>query len=583
MVTNLEELDKILPYLSDDEALETFEVLFRDHFQSDPGGTQPYVRKGLELARKNNSREKEVTFTMFLALAYSKTGDYSNAVNLFDEALDKAKNLPDKSKLAEIYNGIGAHYLENEDFSKALEYFYKGLELNIKPISARLYNNIGQAFKEKKHLDKALEFFNKSAQLKKELKQEDGQAFYLMSVGDICREQGEFDKALNYYFQCLDLCFEKNLGTLKNAVQGNIGIVYSLQGLDEKAVSYFERSLEGARQMKDSYLISFNAIALAKYHKENNHLDISTKLAEEALALSGNATLRESKVEALNILMENNEASGNTSASLTYAKQLIETQKGLLNDGKVDKIERLLIEKDDQIRNLETHRQEMEIKNEELRQFAQIVAHDLKEPLRTIGGFTNLLQRRFNNVLDENAIEYMDFIMTGTRQMNHLLTDLLAYVTLDNSEYELEKVDFNEIVQQVKISLYNAIENSQGKIICEPLPIGLAYSPPISQVFQNLMHNGLKFSNGKPIVRVSATEDDDYFRFCIEDNGVGIKEEYKEKIFQIFSQLNNQIEGTGIGLSICRKIVQLHEGKIYVDSKPGRGSKFYFTIRKFER
>ena len=582
MATNLQELDKLLPFLTEEEALETLESLFRKHYPSDPEYTLPFMEQGLELAKKNCNKEKEVTFSMFLALAYGRTGEFTSAIKLFDQAIVLAKNFRDKTQIAEIYNAMGALYLENQDFHNALEYFYKGLEYDIVSINARIYNNIGQVFKEKKHLEQALYYFNKSAKLKEELNQKDGVPFYLTSVGDIYREQGKHEEALGKYFECLDLCEKDNYVTLKHAVQGNIGDVYSQMGNNDEALVYYQKSLEGSKKIKDSYLISYNALAISIYHQAKQDYLTSNKFATEALDANQSINSPDSKMEALGILASNFEFLGEFEKALNYSKELIDCQSGVVKEMRGRKMDELLKAKDEQISLLESRHKVIAEKNAELRQFAQIVAHDLKEPLRTIGSFTNLLSRRYESVFDNDAAEFMDYVMQGTRQMNNLLSDLLSYVTLDNARFQLKMVNFGEVVDNIRLNLLYLIESKGAELISENLPTILAYSPPVAQVFQNLIQNALKFGPDKDCrIIVSAEEKEQHFQFCIRDNGIGIKPEYQERIFSIFTQLDNKKEGTGIGLAICKKIVQLHQGRIWVESEWGSGAAFYFTIKKF--
>jgi len=240
--------------------------------------------------------------------------------------------------------------------------------------------------------------------------------------------------------------------------------------------------------------------------------------------------------------------------------------------------DQLLVE----IAQREAVKQELMESNESLEQFAYVASHDLKEPLRTIGSFSQLLKRKLADKLDEETGEYFHFVVNGVQRMSNLLDNLLAFSRL-NREPEIVEVNLDNCLELNKLKLNNTIENNNGTIIIDPMPIVKASRTQMNQLFQNLMSNGLKFRKEEaPVVRISCKEEGDDFLFSVEDNGIGIPEEFQEKIFVIFQRLEEdaKFEGTGIGLAICKKIVQNHRGDIWLESTPGKGTTFYFTIPK---
>lgn len=236
----------------------------------------------------------------------------------------------------------------------------------------------------------------------------------------------------------------------------------------------------------------------------------------------------------------------------------------------------------DEIQRNEKIQKELMDSNNSLGQFAYVASHDLKEPLRTIGSFSQLIRRKLEGKLEEDTREYLNFIIEGVSRMSNLLDDLLALSKLDQ-DFEMTTVDLNRCVELTKLNLRNALEKHNGTILSVDLPVIQANRSQINQLLQNLLSNGLKFNRAiPPIVEINCEEQSDDYLFSIKDNGIGIKEEYKEKIFSIFQRLHKKtdFEGTGIGLSICKKVVQNHGGKIWVESIPGVGTTFYFTIAK---
>lgn len=223
--------------------------------------------------------------------------------------------------------------------------------------------------------------------------------------------------------------------------------------------------------------------------------------------------------------------------------------------------------------------------NTELEQFAYVASHDLQEPLRKVTGFTELLVNRYRDRLDEKAETYMQFIVDGTTRMKRLINDLLGYSRIMRSVKEFEQVDLNDIVKQALDDLAPAIKESSARINSESLPIVKADPLQMEALFQNLIGNAIKYRGDKPpLVTISSTRQGKQWCITISDNGIGISPEFFERIFVIFQRLHTKSEypGTGIGLAICKKIVERHGGRIYVISEPGEGSAFSFILPSYE-
>ena len=227
--------------------------------------------------------------------------------------------------------------------------------------------------------------------------------------------------------------------------------------------------------------------------------------------------------------------------------------------------------------------EELSRSNTELEQFAYIASHDLQEPLRMVSSYCQMLQRRYHDKLDSDATEFIDFAVSGAKQMQALINDLLLYSRVGTQEKRFAETDCNAVLDQVKKNLRMAIDESQAVVKHDPLPIAVADDSQLVQLFQNLIGNAIKFKGEEtPEICVEAESRNGDWVFSVADNGVGIDADFEERIFVIFQRLHTKSEypGTGIGLSICKKIVERHGGRIWVDSQPGKGSKFYFTLPK---
>ena len=219
--------------------------------------------------------------------------------------------------------------------------------------------------------------------------------------------------------------------------------------------------------------------------------------------------------------------------------------------------------------------------NKELEQFAYVTSHDLKEPLRMISSFTQLLRKRYTHKLDKDADEFIEYIVDGAQRMQLLLDDLLEYGTITTETKQYENVSLNKVVDEIINNLKLAIEESGAIINYDELPIVVANRTQMIQLFQNLISNAIKFQSDKvPEIHISSMKKGNKYIFSVQDNGIGINSKYLERIFKVFRRLHTREEynGTGIGLSITKKIVQNHNGNIWVKSKPGEGSTFSFSL-----
>ena len=226
---------------------------------------------------------------------------------------------------------------------------------------------------------------------------------------------------------------------------------------------------------------------------------------------------------------------------------------------------------------------ELSRSNKELEQFAYIASHDLQEPLRMVSSYTQLLARRYKGKLGQDADEFIEFAVDGARRMQNLINDLLAYSRVGTKGGELRSTEAETALENALINVRGAIEDSGAVVRHSPLPTVFADPLQLTQIFQNLLGNAIKFRNGAaPEIDVACQETPAEWSFSVRDNGIGIDPKYADRIFQVFQRLHTKTEyaGTGIGLAICKKIAERHGGRIWVASQPGKGATFHFTIHK---
>jgi PAS domain S-box-containing protein len=261
-------------------------------------------------------------------------------------------------------------------------------------------------------------------------------------------------------------------------------------------------------------------------------------------------------------------------ADITHLKQ---TEKLLK---KSEEMARIHLEK------LERTLKDLRRSNEDLQQFAYVASHDLQEPLRMVTIYTQLLERKYKGLLDSTADDYINFIVDAAKRMQSLIEDLLTYSRITTRAKEFKLTNMNKVLEQSLLNLKTLIDENKAFITADPLPEVMVDASQFIQVFQNLVGNAIKFrSIETPKIKITAQKSEDEWTFQVKDNGIGIKPKYHERIFEVFQRLHQRDEypGTGIGLAICKKTVERHGGRIWIESKIGKGSTFYFTIPRTDR
>lgn len=264
-----------------------------------------------------------------------------------------------------------------------------------------------------------------------------------------------------------------------------------------------------------------------------------------------------------------------TQSDLLYIEPIIRMISNIMHAYKLEKQRHLSEEKIKlMVQNL-THT------NAELERFAYVCTHDLKEPLRSISSFAQLISKRTQGKLNEEIQEYLDYLLRGVDHMQNLIHDILIYSKSRNSALNMQELNTSHIIKEIEETLASTIEESQAQIHFVNLPTIIGDVTQIRQLFQNLLSNAIKFrKKDRPEIFIKADRKKDKWKFSIKDNGIGIAPEYQEKIFEVFQRLHDksQYHGNGIGLALCHRIVENHGGKIWLESKLGKGSTFFFTL-----
>lgn len=246
---------------------------------------------------------------------------------------------------------------------------------------------------------------------------------------------------------------------------------------------------------------------------------------------------------------------------------------------KVKILERMM---EDQTRSTFLAHTQLDHSNNTLEQFAYVASHHLQEPLRMVSSYLQLIEKRCPDKLDNESKEFIGFALEGSQRMKQLILNLLEYVDISTHPKEQAVINSETALKLALSKLESAIAQTKAQVTYDALPTVIANESQLQCLFQNLIGNAIKYKdkNTTPKVHISAQKTSSAWDFSVQDNGIGISKEYFDKIFLIFQRLhgNNEYPGTGIGLSICQKIIQHHGGKIWVESEPGKGSNFQFTL-----
>jgi light-regulated signal transduction histidine kinase (bacteriophytochrome) len=230
---------------------------------------------------------------------------------------------------------------------------------------------------------------------------------------------------------------------------------------------------------------------------------------------------------------------------------------------------------------LRRNNQALKAANEDLEQFAYSMSHDLREPLRAVHSFSELLHQQYAGKLDGEADQMLRYCLEGAQRMNALINDLLAYMQATSAEERIETIPADSAIEASLLNLKSAVDESRAQITWDTMPVVRMARVHAHQIFQNLIGNALKYRGGAtPVVHVGARRAGPDWIFSVQDNGIGIKPQYQSQVFGVFKRLYSGAgpAGTGIGLALCKKLVERYGGKIWVESEPGKGSTFFFTV-----
>jgi len=533
-----------------------------------------HFQKSIELFRSVGYLKGIANSYVNVGIIHYRMKDNAQALEYYRKAETEYLAMKDSIGLVYIYNNIGHLDYELKNYTAAEENYLKGIELSEKidfeNLLSFLHNNLGTLYFDIGEMDKAESTFLKGEEISRKVNDREGLVSSLMALAAINYKEKDIDKYLKDILWSYDEAKQQGNKSLIRETSELLSEMYDFKG--DKSMAY--RYLNEAYEMQDS--LNSNSLV-----EETNGLEIQFRLKEQKRQEQLEIERRDQKIRNSSLLI--------LSLCGLFAGFLV--FKNRQNRAK-DELNNQLIKKNDQLikaeENLAIRNQELEqyIKsNIQLEQFAHFASHDLKSPLRTIASFTGLVKKNIKEGSYEDTDFYLDSIETASQRMNTLVIDLINHAKVNSQLLTIEKFNFTDLVKEVEQNLDFALNDNQIELKIYDSDIEMeADRSKIKQVLENLISNALKFNNGSvaPLIEVKVKDRaSDYF-VSVSDNGIGIETQYQNKIFKAFNQLHTKrkYEGSGLGLTICKNIIEKHGGKIWVRSQKGEGTEMKFTIPK---
>lgn len=489
-----------------------------------------YMKEALEKAELLGLKKIVASTLVNIGNIFSALYNYEESIKNYKRVLKDYKTELVDVSIGITYFNLGSSYLALEDFENAeinlKEALAIGERLGHKLLISRIYFELVKIYIEKNDLETAITYSFEAEKIYTKQGNRAGYETYLANQCMIHLLRKEYLEAIKNGEEAIFYCIkEKNLKTLKRTYKA-VADAYKYLGDYKKAFYY----LEYFSETSEEFMLQM---------RERRTMDLEIQYALKD---------KEQEIKLLKQEMELDKL------KLTYQAEI------------------------------ENQNEKLKMSNQDLLQFTYAISHDLKEPLRMISSFSNLWYRKNKATNDETDEEYFYFIRDGAERMTNMLQGLLDYATIGKKDKDEEMLDLNRVVADVEMVLYMKITDNQAIIDKVNLPIIRTHRVLLFQLFQNLISNAIKFKkiNVSPIVTVTAEEEAERYIIGVHDNGIGIAEENLGMIFNIFKRLHTkeEYEGTGIGLSLCEKIVHHLGGKIWVKSKLGEGSSFFFSLPK---
>lgn len=532
----------------------------------------------------------------YLGSVYDSMGSYNDALSNFAFALKIREDIGDRFGISEALNHIGVVHWKQSNHVEGTKQLFRALkieeETGDKFGMAVSYNIIGNINSNLGNYDEAIKYYLLTQTICKELDRKKGLASSYYNIGIIHYELNNYDAALQNHLTALKLSTEIGYKEFICACYNYIGKVYAALGKYEDALNYQQQAVAIGQELGDRRRIGIAHTGLgATYQHLGNYL-----LAKENLshALNIGKELGEKTIikDALYTLIDVCKKNGEFELALDYFSQYHQVQNEISNESVQKQLTTLNFQHSMQVKEKESavlkekneeiqrYLHKLEISNNELKQFAHVAAHDLREPLRMISSYIALLDQSISGNLNDTQKKFIGFAIDGSKRMEVLIEDMLRLAKVD-ADPKIEEIEFNSVINEIKLNLAALMTEKGSRIIVNELPLIKADRTQMLQLFQNIIGNGIKYNEStEPTIVISHSIKGNELHITIADNGIGIPKELREKAFQIFQRVPTvkKYSGSGIGLAICKKIVDNMNGKIWIEDNPEGGSVFNISF-----
>lgn len=575
--------------ISLEKEIEEYLRLANTNFDLSVDVSFEYAYKGLQLIIQTDDVELKVDYLNILGRCHLERGNLTKSLNYFKKALELAIKLNKESTyFCECYNYIGRVYQSRSEYGKSLEYYSKSLEYYLPSINATTYNNIASIYKQQGQYNLALKAAEDSFSLAKQYNKAQLPRT-LSNLGNIYWAIGNKQQAIQQHQMSLNLASHTSASKRdKHFILLQLGNLYSELNDVNTAKEYYNKALELAKSIIDPIALTESRAIIGEIFLKEKKFQNAIDELLPALDYAKKHENIELIIRTLKAIVKAYKKLNEIEQAFDYQSILNNTLQNQLKRDNYQNLNQIIEEKEvlietlrEQNSKISDQQSQLEQTNRELQELNFAFSHYLKEPLRQVNSFVGLMQRELGEKINDTEKEYFSYIKEGSERIQSLLNDLLQYTTIKD-DLRIEQVNMNEIIELVRDNLKKQILESKAIFELEELPIIQANTYYICLLFQHLISNSIKFSKPKKpaYIKISYSKEVLDHLFCFEDNGIGIEKQYLNKIFSIFNRLERSTyQSTGIGLAICRKIVEMHNGKIWVESEVGKGTKVYFTIR----
>ncbi|MEL6863798.1 MAG: ATP-binding protein, partial [Bacteroidota bacterium] len=501
-----------------------------------------------------------------IGILYEKMEQKERAASYFERAAALGKATNDYETICMSYSSLGAILEKEEKYDEALAYYQDGLEIAMKHEdkfnTAHMLMGMAQVQSEKGNVELALSNAQRASQYYMEIGNEDMVPYAFGALAEIYNKMEDYDNAVRYAQESMNLVEKHQIRDLVPDLHKSLSEAYAGLGQYEKAYRYhvfFQESKDSIVNESLAQRIAEQEASFRMTQQATENQLLKEKQARQDVVLKNRNTIAVATILGLLLV-----------SCLALALFVAFRQKLAYNRQLKDEVKNRTAE-------LETSNAALIKSNTELERFAYIASHDLKEPLRNIVSFSKLIDRRVGGTFDDTTRDYLEFVINNAKQMNILIEDVLEFSRIGHTNVSFEDVEMVKIIRQVEMALGQMLAEKNAAIYFELLPRIYSKESQIYLLFKNLIENAIKYNNSDlPTVRVRYIDQGEHHLFMVEDNGIGIAQEYQDQIFHMFKRLHTRdhYKGSGLGLAICKKIVDFLGGKIWVESKEGSGSRF---------